>query len=293
MYNGWVTNKQFAFYCGQKASVDRYNQKITERRERYNNLDHEGPAEYELLIQHIGEYGYAKLDNFFTKKELEPLANEFRQNLEAGTNVKFVQEGSHIQLEQPFLNTKHVLPLALNKKIVDIATAYYKCIPALGTCNLRRSSAAFTKNNGTNKFHRDFNSPVKFLKFFVYLNDVSIDNGPFTYVKGSNVRMPHNWQSQHRWEDSQIISLYGVDSIVHLTASYGDLLVATTTGFHKGTVLKKGTRDMLTLNYVIAPEVRNQSVDEESSRFLISKKQYDSLEPWQRPLTDFLEKVTS
>lgn len=291
MQLGWVTNKEFPFYCGQHAAVDRYNAKITERREKYSKLNHQGPREFDLLIEQINTVGYAHIKNFFTKEELEPLTIEFEDSLATGRDVKLVQDGNHIQMNQPFLNSENVLKLGLNKKIVDIATAYYRCIPALGTCNLRRSSAEYTRAFGTNKFHRDFNSPVKFIKFFIYLNDVNMDNGPFTYVKGSNTKMPQNWQSIHRWEDSQIINLYGEGAIAHLTASYGDLLMATTNGFHKGSVPKVGTRDMLTLNYVIAPELRNQSIDEESSRFLISEKSYDSLKPWQLPLVDFLNKV--
>ena len=285
----WVTDKEFGFYCGQHAAVDRYNQKITERRSQYQEFDHENRPEWDSVIQQIDEQGYAKVENFFTEHELSPLTEEFKTCLDTGRNIRSVQNGSHRQLDQPFLNTKNVLPIALNERIVDIATSYYRCIPALGTCNLRRSSAEYTKDNGTNKFHRDFNSPVKFIKFFIYLNSVGIDNGPFTYVKGSNKKMPKLWQSRHRWEDSQIIELYGKDSIVHLTANYGDLLIATTTGFHKGTVPRQGTRDMLTLNYVIAPELRDQSVNLESPRFLISENQYEKLTAEQLPLVDFLD----
>lgn len=289
MYNNWITDKQFGFYCGGAAAVERYNAKITERRKKYKHLNNLGPKDFELLVQEVNNSGFAKIKNFFNKDELDPLREEFLKLLESEENVKQVQQGSFLQLDQPFLNSKNVLKLALNKSIVDIATSYYKCIPALGTCNLRHSNPNFTKNNGTNKFHRDFNSPVKFLKFFIYLNNVSESEGPFTYVKGSNKRMPSNWSSRHRWEDKQITDMYGKESIVKCTGNYGDLIVATTVGFHKGSIPVSGPRNMLTINYVITPELKNQSIDEESAWFLMNKKQ--KLKNWQKPLVDFLKKV--
>ena len=287
----WVTDKENEFYCGQQKAINRYNTKIAERREKYKQFDHEGSEKYQDVIDSINIKGYAKVKNFFDLKQLDLLANEFRQKLKTGEHIKSVQAGSHLQLVQPFLNSDYVLNIAADKRLIDIATTYYKCLPALGTCNLRRSSAAFTKSGGTNSFHRDFNSPVKFIKFFVYLNNVGIENGPFTYVEGSNKKMPVFWKNQHRWQDAQIIELYGKDSIVPLTASYGDLLMATTIGFHKGGPITKGTRDMLTLNYVIAPELKGQSVDIESTRFLVSENNLNSLSETQMPLVDFLQGV--
>tara|TARA_R100000406_G_C3110244_1_gene124167 strand:- start:557 stop:1450 length:894 start_codon:yes stop_codon:yes gene_type:complete len=288
----WVTDKEYEFYSGQQRAISHYNTKITERRERYKQINHEGFKKYQDVIDSVNTKGYAKIENFFDLKQLDLLANEFRQKLKTGEHIKSVQDGSHLQLMQPFLNSDYVLDIALDERLVDIATTYYRCIPALGSCNLRRSSAEFTKNNGTNSFHRDFNSPVKFIKFFVYLNDVDVDNGPFTYVEGSNKKMPVFWKNQHRWQDAQIVELYGKDSIIPLTANYGDLLMATTIGFHKGGRITKGTRDMLTLNYVIAPELKGQTVDIEAPRFLVSKKKLNSLNKSQIPLADFLYATT-
>jgi hypothetical protein len=115
---------------------------------------------------------------------------------------------------------------------------------------------------GTGLFHRDFNSPVKLIKFFTYLNDVDESNGPLTFVEGSNRQMPSepHWSTHHRWPTQQIEELYGKERIKHLTANYGDLLIATTIGFHRGLPLKTGQRLMLTLNYVIHSELGGEGI---------------------------------
>ena len=142
-------------------------------------------------------------------------------------------------------------------------------------------------------FHKDFNSPVKILKFFVYLNDVGLKNGPFTYVEGSNRELPINphWFKYHRWPDSEIEKVYGKDRIKHLTANYGDLLIATTNGFHKGLKIEEGERTMFTINFLIHPEIEGGDVRTAKNRFYVEQSRVDSLPNWKRPLADFLIKV--
>ena len=289
MSQKWVTNKDAEFYCGGQKAIELYNAKITQRRAKYGNIEKSDLKEYESLINDIETKGYTKIPGFFKKEEIEPIKEEFLAKIEKKEDIVSVQQESFIQVVEPFLNMETVFHLSIRRDIVDIATAYYKCAPALGTCNMRRSSPLYTKKVGTNLFHRDFNSPVKFIKFFIYLDDVSECHGPFTYVEASNTRMPKDWNRNHRWSDEEIVKMYGKDSIKRLTANYGDLIIATTNGFHKGEVPVCGNRDMLTLNYVISPELKSQSLDQESKRFLINKRKCTNLKNWQKPLVDFLE----
>ena len=86
-----------------------------------------------------------------------------------------------------------------------------------------------------------------------------MSNGPFTYVEGSNSKKPLSpfWLDYHRWSDEQIEQLYGKDKIIPLTANYGDLLIATTNGFHKGmppySALHKISKDTYNNNLEIEP----------------------------------------
>ena len=164
-------------------------------------------------------------------------------------------------------------------------------MPGLGTTNLRLSKVHNLGPSGTNMYHRDFNS-IKFIKFFTYFNDVSEDNGPFTYVESSNTKLPSNWLQRHRWSDKEIKAIYGENSIKHLTASYGDLIVGSTNGFHKGEMLKKGQRLMLTLNYTTHAELGDPGIyGPPSSRHQILKETYENTKDDKKALYDFIEVV--
>ena len=102
-------------------------------------------------------------------------------------------------------------------------------------------------------FHSDGNSP-KFIKFFFYLNDVDEGGGPFCYVRGSNRKKFRGWTSKYRWSFDEITAVYGEERVVNLTGQVGDLIMADTTGFHRGTKVRTQDRSMLTVNYAAHPE---------------------------------------
>jgi hypothetical protein len=114
-----------------------------------------------------------------------------------------------------------------------------------------------------------------------------MDGGPFTIVEGSHKKKFKGWAdpNKYRWSDSEMKSIYGAESIKYLTAKKGDLIVATTTAFHKGTKPRNKIRTMLTLNYVLHPEEWKQP------SFKILQKDVDKMPNKLKPLTDFLVKV--
>ena len=70
-----------------------------------------------------------------------------------------------------------------------------------------------------------------------------------------------------------------------MTGKPGDLIVATTTGFHRGAKPVVNERDMYTINYVIHPEFWV------NPEFKIKKDFYDALSESKKPVADFLIKV--
>ena len=89
----------------------------------------------------------------------------------------------------------------------------------------------------------------------------------------------------------EIMQLYGQDSFKYLTAKKGDLIAATTTCFHKGTKPVTQERTMLTLNYVIHPELSGGRPGQYESLFKINTEDYTSLSEEKKRAADFLEKV--
>ena len=151
-------------------------------------------------------------------------------------------------VRDPLLSCPAAVPLAFSATIIDIATEYLGCFPALSGLNLRISFANDLPERETNHYHCDLNSP-KFVKFFFYLNDVDQDGGPFSYVTGSHRRKPAGWRRRYHWNPTQIESYYGPGSAKLMTGKLGDLVMADTTGFHRGLKVLKRPRRMLTVNY--------------------------------------------
>jgi hypothetical protein len=192
---------------------------------------------------------------------------------------------NYAMVTEPFYNCPSVVPVAFADLLIDIATAYLSCPPAIGGGNLRKSFASGLPEFDTLYFHTDPNSP-KFVKFFFYLNDVDENGGPFCYVRGSHRQRFKGWSSKVRWTPEEIIAQYGADRIVLLTAQLGDMLIADTNGFHRGTKVLSTDRSMLTLDYVIHPEF-----DGKQENFKIRAAAYERLSAKQRAAADFLTVV--
>jgi hypothetical protein len=159
-----------------------------------------------------------------------------------------------MSVTNPLYNVPEIGDILFDDRIVNIAKCYFKCMPAIGTLNLRKSFANNLPDAQTTLFHCDRNSPYM-LKFFLYLDDVEeIDDGPFTYVEGSAYDKPIGWLENHRVPDKEIERIYGKEKIKPLTAKKGDVLTAITTGYHKGQKVVSKDRTMLTLNFVCGPE---------------------------------------
>ena len=303
----WLTPTDASFYRGASTVVNWYNDRITERRELIPDWEKYTTPESNAVAENINQNGYHKIENFWDIDNLNVARDDCHRAFQSmdPALIKQTHGGQHSQINQPLLNVTSLNSLATDSRIIAIAASFFKCFPGFGTQNLRYSASENSREFGTCQFHRDFNSPVKILKFFTYLNDVTIDNGPFTYVEGSHRRLPNNWSSKLRWENEEIEFLYGANSVKNLTGRYGDLIIATTNGFHKGLPLESGFRILFTMNFLVHHEL-SQSLSQlpygpgvfyegeqspYSKRFKISKEFYEQLSDDKKPLYDFMEKV--
>lgn len=82
-------------------------------------------------------------------------------------------------------------------------------------------------------FHQD-RDRLSFLKFFCYLTDVGPQNGPHTYVRGTQLKVPAILATDGR-KDDDLVRKAGVwDRVVELTAPAGTVMAVDTAGLHKG-----------------------------------------------------------
>jgi hypothetical protein len=253
----------------------------------------------QIYVDELNKNGVTVVKNVIDPESIHKLLEETEYLMSHGrlTNEYVKPSGTKFVINQEkrrhthrFISVRHPLtscpssvPIGFNDTAIDIATGYLGCLPLVGGSNLRRSYVNKLKANNTQLFHSDGNSAF-FIKFFYYLNDVNMKGGPFTYVEGSHRKKFKGWQSKTRWKDKEIIKQYGEDSLRHLTANVGDMIIANTTGFHKGLQPVKRDRFMFTLNFGVHVE----GWKPQSHR--VFQKDVDKLSEFQKSTTEGLVK---
>lgn len=259
---------------------------------------------YSDELKTLKSEGVIKIKKVYNSSTIKELEKEFdylkdnfknlsRAKIEAKINKKFLDEQffskgekyykrflKNIQINDPFIKAPQLLKIALNQTFIDIAKNYFSTDHIYITgVNFRRSYFNHLPASDTQMYHRDRNS-YKILKVFIYLNNVDEDIGPFQYVLKSHKKWPLLSNRKYRWDDDYIKKIYGSKSIFSATSSVGDVIIADTTGFHKGKNLNKRYRTMLTLNYSTFAEKKSKKVKIkkfESYPFKISDEQKNIL----------------
>ncbi len=268
---------------GKDKEIERYIKAIYDRQEKYGT---DISDEYLEIAEDVNTNGFTKVNNFIDPERLEAVKMEFETIKERGDlqyNDFYTEQVSH-----PLLTCDSVFNIAFDDKVVEVAKNYFNCMPAITNVQLRKSKATDTLehnipgNGQTTLFHCDKDSP-RFIKFFFYLDNVGIDNGPFTYTKGSQIQKFDGWDSKYRWAHREISSIYGEDRIIKCTGNVGDLIIGNTNGFHKGSKVVKGERTLLSIYYGVHPTEWRSTFGGK-----MRKEHYESLPKHKKALADFL-----
>ena len=276
---------------------------INTRRARHTISDEEIEKEKDL-VQELYSKGWVKIEKAFESKlnTIDEISNKLNYFLDGGDlhmdshlgkqvgeeQKKLNQTESRdkelfLSIPEPLYNIPEISDIVFDDRLVDIAKSFFRCVPAVGTLNLRKSFANDLPEENTTLYHSDPNSPY-FFKAFVYLKDVdSLEDGPFTYVEGSANKKPDNLLSKYRWPDEEIEAFYGENKVKHLTAKKGDLVIAMTTGFHKGEKCTRRDRELLTIDYMCHPDSWQAK-----KQMSIREDNFLDLPLDKLPLTDFL-----
>lgn len=248
------------------------------------------------ITNEIHENGYIVLKDFFDKELLHKLNSETQSYIsdgkyqkpfpgsQIGPESKIRNNSLWYTIDQPILNVDSFWDVAFHDDLIVLAANYFGCLPYFGTCNLRKSFVNDLPEDHTQIYHQDPNSP-NFIKMFFYLNDVDERGGPFSIVEGSHRNKFDGCYDKYRWNTDEINNIYGEDKVKYLTANLGDLVIANTTAFHRGTKPYSSDRTMVTLDWVIHPEFFDKP------SFKIPNKKFDKLPSWKKPIMDYLIKV--
>jgi hypothetical protein len=267
---------------GGEAELKRFNKALKARRQKYPRTIN---PQLRPTITNLNEKGCVTLPGSIPLSSLQKIKEELMHCLDNKLSLdnrflKYGKKEPYVRILQPLVFCPTVYQIAFSELLLNIASEYFGCIPMMSNINLRRS---FVKKStapvATQLYHADANS-VNFLKFFMYLDDVDLDGGPFVYVEGSNNLRFEGWDSKARWTDQEIENIYGKSKVKFLTGKVGDLIVANTTGFHKGLQPLKQDRFMLTVYYTIHPNTWKKpelKLKKKCYNKLIHKEAADSL----------------
>ena len=152
------------------------------------------------------------------------------------------------------VNNPDVQRLMVDPSLVAVAQAYIGANPVLDEVNMwwTTSSAGKADSAAAQLYHFDMDR-ICWLKVFVYLTDVSDDNGPHNFVAGSHrtgaIPPALLNKGYARLTDAEVSGAFGAEKMKSFTGPRGTILLEDTRGLHKGTPARAGDRLMFELEF--------------------------------------------
>lgn len=144
--------------------------------------------------------------------------------------------------------------IASDPFILSVASEYFGCTPIHVQTNCWFSFPtkieAGNLSSNAQEFHQD-KEFMKFLKVFIYLNDVGESNGPHVYVEGSHrdTLFSKGVHYSERVSDDAIKNYYNHERVKMVTGPVGTLIFGDTSCAHMGMRIHSGSRLILQLEY--------------------------------------------
>ncbi len=240
------------------------------------------PLEPEWLPQ-LNQDGYVVLPNAFSADLIESLRAELMErpvhNTFTGGRMMYKDAVGESSDGLPLGNLRSTFadgPVSAQSKLVDIlvsplvhdaAQAYFGCNPYVNNSvvfvthpNKTGAEGRAERSAYSQAWHYDL-SQLKWLNFFIYLNDVDEENGAHQCVRGSHTRFVTPHRDTHyvagtegvykpgvkygRLSDEYVSEVYGDDAIATHTGSAGTMIVEDTRALHRALPVTKGRRDMI------------------------------------------------
>ncbi len=223
-------------------------------------------------LDQVGYQGICTIPDFFSAGECAELRQEIDRLIGAFPQAtQVVSGGADRRIFGAERGSSVVGRFASHEALMKACEVY------LGTeaelfCTLANRIEALEGNLGSGEgWHRDSLSGQ--FKAIVYLNDVTEENGPFQYIRASHrlLRMVADSRragcdlQNKRLGDDYVgrVLANQPDRLMTVTGSAGTLLLADTSGIHRGAPLRSGVRYALTNYY----QMKGRVTERRKSRF--------------------------
>ena len=199
------------------------------------------------------ELGYAKIDNYGVPG-VRDVVDHCRSLIELSVANNFKLKKLYRQVvsdPDALIADDTIMRFVLSDCILDAAIGYLGQVPLLQKVNLWRSTPSPAQISGSQYYHRD-HIDTRQAKFFVLLNDVTMENGPLTLIPAGEsekltARINH---AGGRVEDDVLFQHVEKKHEVPFTGKAGDVLIADTSRcFHFGSRCRHGERWVLMFHF--------------------------------------------
>jgi ectoine hydroxylase-related dioxygenase (phytanoyl-CoA dioxygenase family) len=155
---------------------------------------------------------------------------------------------------QSLIHHPDVQALLCDASILALAQGYIGAKPVLDEVNMWWSTSFGQEPDSAaaQYWHFDMDR-LRWLKFFIYLTDVTERSGPHSFVRGSHRTggIPAQLLNRGyvRLPDEDVAACYPREDFVEFVAPRGTVIVEDTRGLHKGKRVEKGDRLMLEFEF--------------------------------------------
>ena len=249
------------------------------------------------IVTEISETGYAILPEHIKKNDIDEILKIINyakcsyilndEIIKSNSISEVPEAATIIDIEEDeLLKVKIIQDLVHNPLFYHTAKKYFNSIPILTNVGLRISKISDKPGNREAQlYHFDLDRP-KWLKFFIYLNDVdNRDHGPHSYIKESHKVFSKPYKilikRYQRISDEEIFKFYNHGNEKIILGKAGTLAIGDTLAFHKGYNPRTKIRKVLPI------EFSNSLFGSYFENYNISKKNFKKIS------TNFEEKFYS
>ena len=169
-----------------------------------------------------------------------------------GFTIDTVPENVHVAeyATEHILRCQDVLALANHPILLDAAGRYLRCKPTISNISIWWSLPADGTAQEAENYHRDVDD-WRFVKFFLFMNDVGADGGPHCFVRGSHRRA--RFLRIRRVPDAEVTAAFDARDLLSIGGRSGDAFLEDTFGLHKGQPPIAKRRLLLQVEYSVNP----------------------------------------